>query len=61
MTPKKWREDAGITLAQVAEEGGYESTSYISDVENGIKDPSLRLARVYYKLSDGQVNLLNFK
>jgi transcriptional regulator with XRE-family HTH domain len=59
MTPKEWREKEGLTLEKIAEEGGYESTSYISEVENGDKQASLRLARVYHKLSKGKVNLLN--
>lgn len=58
MTPKAWREKAGLTLTDIAREGGYDGISYISDVENGIKNASLRLARVYHKLSDGKVNLL---
>lgn len=58
MDAKYWREISGITLSQIALEGGYKSTSYISDVERGIKSPSLRLAKVYHRLSDGQVNFL---
>jgi transcriptional regulator with XRE-family HTH domain len=58
MTPKEWRVKEGLTLEEIAEEGGYDSTSYISEVENGQKEPSLRLARVYHKLSKGKVNLM---
>lgn len=54
MTPKSWREQEGWTLEKLSQETGF-SIGYLSEVENGIKDGSIRLYRAYHRVSKGEI------
>lgn len=59
--PKTYRKKIGLTQEQLASELGYESASYIGEVEAGDKAPSFNLAKAYFDHSGGKVNLLSNK
>jgi transcriptional regulator with XRE-family HTH domain len=60
MNAKQWRKSKKLTLKALAEKIGCVN-SYVSEVENGVKPPSGKILRAYYKLSNGQVTPSDFK
>lgn len=62
MHPKIWRVSVvNLTLKALSAKMGGIATGYLSEVENGIKDPSGRLLKFYHKLSKGSVTPGDFK
>jgi len=59
MKPSEWRKKAGMTLEELSQKLGFEK-GYLSEVENGKKPGSLRLAKAYFNVSKGEVTLSDF-
>ncbi len=59
MSLRKYREEIGLTLRQLANELGYSSASYLSEVENGKKQASGQLSRRVREHSKDKVYLLS--
>lgn len=59
MTPKSWRTEQNLTLADIAAQTGF-SEPYLSEVERGLKSGSLKLVREYHRISGGKVSYDDF-
>lgn len=59
MSPKEWREQNALSLEKLESIIGF-AKGYLSEVENGKKPGSLRLAQAYHKISKGKVSLDDF-
>lgn len=61
MNPKSWRISKNLTLKGLSKRMDGIDPSYISRVENGVKDASGRVLTYYHKLSKGRVSPADFK
>jgi transcriptional regulator with XRE-family HTH domain len=60
MTPKEWREAAGLTQGDVAKMIG-RTKGYVSLLENGVRVPSFSILRAYEEISNGSVTTASFQ
>lgn len=61
MKPKLWRMSENLTLQALSKRIGLAGTGYLSEVENGVKNPSGRILTAYHKFSKGRVSPADFK
>lgn len=61
MNPKSWRISKNLTLKGLSKRMGGIDASYVSRVENGVKNASGRIITAYHKLSKGRVTPADFK
>jgi transcriptional regulator with XRE-family HTH domain len=60
MKPKSWRKAKKLTLSALSKKMGGIATGYLSEIENGKKDASGRVIKLYHKLSKGVVSPADF-
>lgn len=59
MTPRAWRTENNLTIADISAKTGL-SEGYISEIERGLKEGSLKVIKAYHRISGGKVSFNDF-